>query len=144
MWPAFRSTEYDYLIGIDTGVNTGWAMWDKKVRKLVRVDCLMLHEALEQLGELHKVHKIFVRFEDARLRKWFGKSGKERWQGAGSVKRDAKMLEDYLKAKGIPYEAVAPASNKTKITHKYFCQLTGWNGRTNEHGRDAGMLVFGY
>lgn len=135
---------YDYIVGIDTGVHTGWAMWDKKQRKLVRVQTLMVHDALTMLDELRKESQIFVRFEDARLRKWFGKTGKEKWQGAGSVKRDAKLMEDYLKAKGIPYEAVAPAANKTKLTHKQFCQLTGWEQQTNEHGRDAAMLVFGY
>jgi len=31
----------------------------------------------------------------------------------------------------------------TKLTADQFKRITGWHGRTNEHGRDAAMLVFG-
>lgn len=86
---------------------------------------------------------IFVRFEDARKRKWFGAKGVEALQGAGSVKRDATVWQDFLQDLCIPYEAVAPKNNKTKITADYFRKVTGWEGRTSEHARDAAMLVFG-
>ena len=44
---------------------------------------------------------------------------------------------------GIDFEAVPPKNNKTKMTAEAFERMTGWKGRTNEHGRDAAMLVYG-
>jgi hypothetical protein len=37
---------------------------------------------------------------------------------------------------------VHPAANATKKKAKDFIRMTGWTGRTNEHARDAAMLVF--
>ena len=46
---------------------------------------------------------------------------------------------------GIDFELVNPKHQKgaTKKTADEFKQLTGWQGRANEHGRDAAMLIFG-
>jgi hypothetical protein len=87
--------------------------------------------------------KIFVRFEDARLRKWFGNAGREKLQGAGSIKRDCVIWNDFLTRKQIPFEAVAPKNNKTKLSSKAFKEITKYEGKTSEHSRDAAMLVFG-
>lgn len=135
-------SEYEYIIGIDTGVNTGFATYDVKAKKLVTVHTCKIHTAMEQIRAIRD-KKIFVRFEDARKRKWLGNKGRESLQGAGSVKRDAKIWEDFLEDYGIPYEAVAPKNNKTKVKADYFGKLTGWSKRTSEHSRDASLLVFG-
>lgn len=134
---------YDYIIGIDPGVNTGYSVWNCKAKSLDAVDCLPIHEAMELVKNAHGKANILVRFEDARLRKWFGNSGREQLQGAGSIKRDCGIWEAYLKSLGIPYTAVAPKNNKTKLDAKTFERLTGWHLRTNEHSRDSAMLVFG-
>jgi hypothetical protein len=132
----------DLLIGIDTGVNTGFAVYSPKEKRLKSVETLAIHDAILKLMELHSTHRIKVRIEDARLRKWV-LGGREKLQGIGSVKRDAKILEDMCKDKGIPYEMVAPKNNKTNLTAAYFTKLTGWVGRTSTHARDGAMLVFG-
>ena len=133
---------YEIYIGIDTGVNTGWAAWSKEERRFFKIETIMIHEAILRIDNLKTHYSLLVRIEDARLRKWF-KGGKEKAQGVGSVKRDAKILEDFCKDKGIPYEMVAPKNNKTKVTAEYFKRITGWEGRTSTHSRDAAMLVVG-
>lgn len=137
--------KHRYYLGIDTGVNTGVAMWDKKDRRLKFVETMPIHKAMvllmnmtdEDLADLH------IRVEDARKRKWFGNSGKEKLQGAGSVKRDAKIWEDFLTDIGASFEMVAPKQNKTKLDADDFKKLTGWKERCSSHARDAAMLVFG-
>ena len=64
--------------------------------------------------------------------------------GGGSIggSRDA-TREDFLTDKKIPFEMVAPSRNSTKLSAEVFKRLTGWQGRTSEHSRDAAMLVFG-
>jgi hypothetical protein len=132
------------IIGIDPGVQTGLALYDTEVKILCQLETVPIHRAMETVLRYHSQYKIVVRFEDARLRKWFGKAGREKLQGADSVKRDCRIWEDFLKDSGIPFEAVAPQQNKTKIKAETFRKITGWTGRTTEHSRDAGMLVYGY
>jgi predicted mannosyl-3-phosphoglycerate phosphatase (HAD superfamily) len=142
------------LVGIDTGVDTGFAIYDTKTRKLVEVGSMMIHQAMKCVSDLYKVHKdldgIKIRVEDARQRKWFGtekmtrEKEREKLQGVGSVKRDSSIWEDFLTDLGVQFEMVAPRYNVTKLKADYFNRITGWHGRSNEHGRDAAGLVFGF
>lgn len=133
-------------IGIDAGVNTGVAVWDDKQKKLLSVESMQLHQALEKVLNLHLSGKICVIIEDARLRTWYGndwKQSKQKLQGVGSVKRDCVIWEEFCKDKKIEYYMQHPKHNVTKLTAEAFQIVTGYKGRTNEHGRDAAMLVFG-
>lgn len=146
MTPNPSKSKYRYIIGIDTGASTGYAAWDARHKRLFAVETIKIHEAMERVKGhvlINAGAPVFVRVEDARKRKWFGKSGPEQLQGAGSIKRDAKIWEDFLTDLGCPFEMVAPKNNKTKLNAESFKKLTGWNDRTNEHSRDAAMLVFG-
>lgn len=135
-------SRYQYMIGIDPGVNTGYAVWDGT--KLSIVETAMIHELMDKIKNWNAGYKIFIRMEDARKRNWFGESGREQLQGAGSIKRDCKIWEDFLRYNNIPFELVAPKNNKTKIDSNVFSKITGWKKLTNEHSRDAGMLVYGF
>ena len=136
-------------IGLDPGTHTGLAVWDGD--RFTIIETLPIHAALLRVKELFDRYSfngngVTVYFEDARQRTWFPKmtaaKDRARLQGAGSVKRDSTIWEDALKDWGIPFVAVAPKNNMTKMTAQYFARLTGWQGRTSEHGRDAAMLVF--
>ena len=133
-------------IGIDTGANTGIAVWSQEENKLIHVETVKIHRAMK-IVEAHikqyGTDKVVVRFEDARLRKWYGNSGREKLQGAGSVKRDAVIWQDFLAELGIEHKAIAPKNNTTKMDAEQFKRITGWKVKTNEHGRDAAWLVFG-
>lgn len=132
------------VIGIDPGVNTGVAVADGG--KLVSVESMSAVEAegcVMQCLEMYGLPNVFVRFEDARMRQWFGSKGREALQGAGSIKRDCSRWQEFLEHHNIPHSRVAPQANRTKLTADQFKAITKWQGRTNEHGRDAAMLVFG-
>lgn len=139
-------------VGVDTGVNTGFSEWDSKKRCLLSVCSLPIHKAMDRVKVLHDLHKeeLVVRVEDPRQRKWFGtermtrEEERKKLQGVGSVKRDATIWEDFLKDLGVRFEMVAPKMNVTKLTQETFKRYTGWSSKTNEHGRDAAMLIYGY
>ena len=140
-----------FYVGIDCGVKTGFAVWNTRDKQFSTIATVKIHNAMGCINELKTVYgfDFKVRIEDARLRKWIpaGKNEKEergRREGAGSVKRDASIWEDFLTDLGIEFELVAPKNNKTKVTADYFKKLTGWDGVTSNHARDAAMLVFGY
>lgn len=156
------------LIGIDPGTTTGFAVKEmlQKTQQLTLVTSCELWRGFELANEHagDEPDAVLFLIEDARLRNWYGPleaqlyrkfaggmhmSAKERSiykglaMGAGSVKRDCTAWEEFMEAKGYAYKMVKPKAGKTKMSAPAFKALTGWQGRTNEHSRDAAMLVWG-
>ena len=144
--------EYEVIIGIDTGTKTGLAIYtncngEKRMQLLTKP----IHVALMKVAEISRQYsKVLVRFEDARKRTWFGANAYAKQQGAGSVKRDAVIWEDFLtdlkkecarEGNTLDFEAVAPKDNITKMSPQYFKLLTGCETTASEHARDAAGLV---
>ncbi len=136
-------------IGIDPGTHTGVAFWDGSKQELIELATIPIHQALEKVRVFFNDNKglfdICVVFEDARQRTWFGKdkNTSAKLQGAGSIKRDCSIWEDFLTDYEIPFRAVPPQKGCTKWTKEYFKMVTGWKGKTSNHSRDAAILVFG-
>lgn len=137
--------KFRLVIGIDPGTHTGFAVWDREARQFREIKTLGILEAVEALKGYQAQQEsapLFVRIEDPNQRKWFGKSGREKLQGAGSVKRDFKILKTYLEREKIPFQACAPKDLKTKVKADLFQKITGYQGRTSEHARDAALMVY--
>lgn len=135
-------------IGIDPGVYTGYAVYDPAAKTLRELNTLTIDVAAARVLELSAAGPVKVYFEDARQRTWFERERNNsdyrgKLMGAGAVKRDSKIWEDFLTNRGIPYVMVAPKHNATKMSRNLFEKVTGWHGRCSEHARDAAMLVFG-
>ena len=137
------------VVGIDPGVHTGVAVWDTSSRQLLDVRCSGIVEAMRYIHELQQERGIgLIVFEDARQRKWIPREKdlaqfRGRAMGAGSVKRDCSIWEEWCKVFAIDYVKTPPKNNITTLTDRMFSGITGYDRRTNEHGRDAAMLVFG-
>lgn len=136
------------LIGIDPGTDTGMARWDSAGQRLLSVESMPIHVAMERIriesGSIEG-RRPLVMVEDARQHRiWRGKTfgDTNRLQGAGSVKRDCAIWDDYLTDIGVPFMMRKPDASK-KIKADQFNQLTGWPCRSNNHGRDAAMIVYG-
>ena len=133
-------------IGIDPGTHTGVAVWDSREGKFLSLETLLIHQAISKVGYIAEIHKgdVQVVFEDARQRTWFGKGDTNaKLQGAGSVKRDCSIWEDFCKDYDIPFQAKPPVKGATKVSAEYFKMVSHYTGRTSEHSRDAAMLVIG-
>jgi len=125
------------------------AVWDTSDRQFLDIRCSGIVDAMRYLSELQAVRQIgLIVFEDARKRKWLPreKSMKEfkgRAMGAGSVRRDSAIWEEWCRTYAIPFISSPPRAGMTKLSDIQFQGITGYDRRTNEHGRDAAMLVFG-
>ena len=136
------------VIGIDPGMHTGLAVWDTSSRQFLDIRCSGIVSAMDYLDDIAYNRGIgLVVFEDARQRTWIPREKdlaqvKGRAMGAGSVKRDCSIWQEWCEARSIQYIASRPKTGMTKLTDAYFRGITGYYRRTNEHGRDAAMLVF--
>lgn len=69
-------------IGIDTGVHTGFAVWHSDTKYLAEVSTMTITQAMERvkmISDIRGKDSIRLFIEDARQRKWFGNTGRERW-----------------------------------------------------------------
>lgn len=138
------------LIGIDPGAKNGFAVWNGK--ELTHIHTLLTFQVFEQI-ELHlefpphRVHpsEIHIYIENPHTWKPFRgvKMDSARLQGVGQVKARYNSIIEFLEAKKIPFTPVNLQGTMKKIKADYFKKLTGYTGQTNEHGRDAAMIVYG-
>lgn len=130
-------------IGIDPGTKTGVACWDSQSREFDYIRTMTIVTAMRLVeSEVSQGQEVEVFYEDARLRRWFGNKGTEALQGAGAIKRESGIWEEFLLELGVEFHKIPPAANATKLDAATFKQTTKYQGRTSEHGRDAAMLVY--
>lgn len=144
--PAALCTKPKYYIGIDTGTNTGVAVWNTQTRAFESIETVKIHKALEVVKEFiytESADNVFIIVEDARKRKYDPGLTEEKKQGAGSIKRDAVIWEDFLTDLGANFRMVAPNGKLNKLAEnvKLWEANCKWTKRTSKHARDAAMLV---
>lgn len=134
---------YRYWIGIDSGTETGYSLWDSHEKRFLMIQSMPIHIAMLNIFQLEREYldQLFIRVEDARKRG--GKGDPKQAQGVGAVKAHAKIWEEFLTYMKANFEMIAPRKGLTKMESENFKILTGWKERTDSHGRDAALIVFG-
>ena len=139
-----------YYIGIDPGEHTGLAIWDTKNKCFAGIYTTTAASAILHVwdGYVGWNRDTVIVMEDARKRKWIPQEKtlrefRGRAMGAGSVKRDCTIWEEWCKYHHIECVKTPPRAGMTKLSDAFFQGLTGYDRRTNNHGRDAAMLIFG-
>lgn len=142
-----------YRIGIDPGGNTlGFAIWDREKRELSGLRQTTFWDAIGMITAFYQEHQddMAVHIEDPNKNKPVfhrpGESPREklkRAQDVGRNKQTATYLLEYCKRQGIKAYGHRPgAGSLTKLNADEFNRITRYQGRSNQHSRDAAMLVF--
>jgi len=137
-------SEAHYLIGIDPGTNTGLAVVEHGT--LIRVTSMLPCEAEDAIMHYRSLETIHVHVEDTRhlrLPRALQKAGDSYLKGVGSVHAEMRRWEQWLKHRAIPHtmRGLSPKMFRTGDA-AWFARVTGYGGRTNEHGRAAAGLVW--
>ncbi len=141
-------------IGIDPGVSTGVCVYDAQTRLITRLQTLSFWPLIDFIATWHKQEgeRLTVIVEDPNLNpamhwnqkkdvKGFNAATKVA-QNVGMNKKEAELIIEFLKRNKINCKAIKPTARKVK--EDYFKQLSGYGRQTNQHERDAAMLVIGY
>ena len=129
------------IIGIDPGTKTGIAVI--KEGCYTEIKTMSIIEAIFFINDLSVTDEIEVYIENPNLRKYFGNTGREVLQGAGSIKRDYAIWEDYFTKMKINFYPVSPQSVGSQFDNiTIFKAETGWKKRTSTHARDAAKIIF--
>lgn len=146
------------FVGIDPGSHTGFAEWNANRKEFRLIVTLTFWETIRELMAYRDIAGFFkqpclvtVVLEDPNLNKpvWIrpGQDGRKHIkiaQDVGKNKRDAQLLYEWLKYNTFDVRLIRPSGKgTTKMKADQFRKLTGWTDKTNEHERDAAMMVFG-
>lgn len=129
------------VIGIDPGKDSGVAIaYGGKLAELITTDFWGVVEILEQNREAVIVVELpinkHVFHNGSSSRGGIARTG----VNVGSVIREAELLVKYLHRNGFEHIVQRPQGKRTDDEFK---KITGWTGRTNQHTRDAGLLIHG-
>ena len=149
-------TNFDYLvpmsksgifIGIDPDVElNGYALWHSN-SKILEVGKETFWDIIEDIEDYKKDNvPLTVIIEAGWLipkSNWHGAKSKgtaaKIGKNVGSNHQVGRLLEAYCIHNKIPHRLTKPQG---KVKAEYFKKLTGYQGRTNQDMRDAGLLVF--
>lgn len=143
------------LIGIDPGVSTGYAIWNRQKNKFVKLLTIDFWKCLElielELSTNEGNFEVFIEDPNLNPAMHWNKHKKTSLnvatkiaQNVGANKREASLLIEEIGSMGIPCHPIKPTGNsQTKINKDTFRKYTSWQGESSEHSRDAAMLVFG-
>ena len=135
-------------IGLDPGTNTGLAVWDAEAHRFSELVTASIVGAMKIVCDYAAAWPVTIVVEDARKRQWLPREKnlseyRGKLMGAGSIKRDCEIWEEFAALYGIPIQFVPPRKGLTKWDAETFNKITGWKGRTSNHARDAALLVWG-
>jgi len=159
----FKARDYDILIGVDPGLITGVCVWSPEREKILDMQSMSHIKFMEWIVTGNDVYNMVVAIENPNLNQpvFMTKEEKDlikgcgdfpakdialrillrRAQNIGMNKQIAKTLMEFMESKGIDFVPIRPFRKKTDA--EQFRNLTKWEGRTNQHNRDAAILVFG-
>ena len=138
------------VIGIDPGKDTGMAEFEDGTLKSLRT--LTPLSILCFLQEEYAKGISLVVLEDSRCQSnVFSASGEKNRSKALKIARDVgridalcSLIDAACKSAGIAIVAVSPLSKGAKLGGDDFKAVTSWEGRTNQHERDAAMVAWGF
>lgn len=144
-----------YAIGIDPPKGLAAFNLDtKKFDKLMNVTFWDIIETLDTIREHYEI-TVYCEAPQKNPPVWLDKTrtGNRKLDGqrallkaaqnVGQNKQCAILIIEWCKRNSVKVVEQRPSqSSWTKIDAELFNKITGWDGRSNEHTRDAGMLAF--
>ena len=131
------------VIGLDPGQHTGLAVFKQgQLVELSTIHPASIRSALVQWSPVRVV------FEDSRLQghAWTTHAARaaalKMARNVGEIDAWCKLIVEHCAELGIAAHGVSPKGKGAKMDADSFRELTGWQGRTNQHERDAAMVAW--
>ena len=134
------------LVGIDPGVQCGMAAFTDG-----KLTGLWTCSGLSMLRYLCEAEISQIVMEDSRLQSFvWNATGKTRSpamkvaRSVGGVDKLCSLIEEVAVSRNIKLLSVSPLDKGSKVRAEAFREITGWQGKTNQHERDAAMVAWRY
>jgi hypothetical protein len=131
------------IVGLDPGAFTGVAVFDGG--KLWKMETIGPHQIADYLT---KARPRRVIFEDSRLISHLFTTNKNTRvalnmaRKVGQVDGYCNIIVSVCADLGIPAHGISPKDKGAKMDAARFGDVTGWEGKSNQHERDAAMVAW--
>ena len=136
-----------FYVGIDTGKNTGLAVWDSEKKRFDLIKPCDFHDCIYAIVGNYPPRYTVIRVELSQTKAVWHKGKRTDMKknntiavNVGMVRRESELMLEMLTMAGYKVIPVKPSG---KIDANVFEKITGYKGRTNQHTRDAAMMVYG-
>lgn len=143
------------VIGIDPGMQTGVALYRGGVLDaLMTLDPWDIAAFIAYQQGASRINRVI--FEDSRLQSRVFSAHKPGKRVLGhpeqlKVARNVGQIDGWCHViarvcaeRGITCHGISPEGKGAKLDAKQFASVTGWQGSSNQHGRDAAMVAWRY
>jgi hypothetical protein len=138
---------YKFIIGIDPGLNTGFAVYQIDRKEIIGTDTLDFWQTIARINLYDKEALIVIENPDLNKPMFYNKYGNQNIrkynkiaQNVGMNKKEAILLIQYFERYQIPYKTIKPVTKKwTTADVKLY---TGQEIKCSQHCRDAIKLIF--
>lgn len=140
--PQDTCAQRGIIIGIDPGKKTGVAIYDRQTKQIVNAsisDFWSVYEWLRSVRDDGKIQAVVIEVPRTK-HNWHASKHGTTSANVGGIYREAHLLADGIERLGFKVHRVHPPGKKSADQVK---RITGYEGRTNEHTRDAIMLAWG-
>lgn len=133
------------ILGFDPGAHTGIAVYFSGM--LVDLYTIEPHKIAKHIESVRPSRVIF---EDSRLTSHMFTTVKSRpaalkmARNVGEIDAWSKLITAVCEDIGIPAHGISPLNKGAKLNAAQFATATGWNGKSNQHERDAAMVAWPY
>ena len=132
-----------YCIGLDPGINVGFAVFDRDIKALITVSSHPLFNVFQLLDDLKYSHiEVFIENPNTWIKFSSTEDSNARKQGAGAVKQTYKHLVEFLEDRNIKFTPIKLQGTMKKVDSTKFKLYTKWAKMTNQHSRDASLMVY--
>ena len=146
-----RKIKPKYYVGIDGGVNNGFALWNTKSKCFDKLDTFTFWELIEVIDQIADTDKdtIFIVEDIAANKNTFNRGLDNKLQqkvsqNVGGAKAYTHLIMEYLEINNFDIIKKRPSKGSfTKLKKKQFFNITGDNSTCSQHARDAAMLCYG-
>ncbi|MDN3390880.1 hypothetical protein [Pseudoalteromonas sp. APC 3691] len=139
-------------IGIDPDfVKSGVAVVQGKT--IIHLESLSFVDMFEYIAAAGPKENILIKLENpSAIKPLFGKKVQNKravrekiCQDVGKCKATGTLIQQVLESQGYQVKLITPlkgpVKREAKRSDKYFNQITGWKGRSNEDKRDAALVA---
>ena len=139
-------------IGIDPDfVKIGVAVIHGKT--IIHLESLSFVDMFEYIAAAGQKEEVLIKLENpSAIKPLFGEKVKNKrsvrekiCQDIGKCKATGSLIQQVLESQGYKVKLVpplkGPVKREAKKSDKYFNQITGWKGRSNEDKRDAALVA---
>lgn len=144
-----------YVVGIDPGVKTGFALWDREEKQFDWIETSTFWGVYFRLTESYVLSPLNTEIvievaHHAPTFKHLKAEGQNKHtlskiaRNVGQVTREAQLLVEGFKRRGFTVIEQKPLGKAKKGAddRAQFERLTGWTKQTSQHARDAARLCF--